>query len=142
MIAYFDTSAIIPLLLPEPTTPLCERLWENADSVITSLITYVEASAAIAQAERMKRIDAATHQTAREALDEIFSEVDVLHLSDAVVRRAAELTHTHALRGYDAVQCASAARIWSSEMVAISGDHDLLDAWRDLGVFTIDTNRG
>jgi len=44
----------------------------------------------------------------------------------------------HALRGYDAVHCATALAVASEDFVAIAGDHDLLRAWSELGIATID----
>ena len=34
MIAYFDTSALVPLLIDEPSTSTCQELWEQADDVL------------------------------------------------------------------------------------------------------------
>lgn len=61
-------------------------------------------------------------------------------LDDVVVRRAAVLAHRFALRGYDAVHCASAEQLGDDDVVAASGDHRLLDAWTELGMTTFDSN--
>ncbi|MFT4165775.1 MAG: twitching motility protein PilT [Microlunatus sp.] len=54
---------------------------------------------------------------------------------------AAELAHSLALRGYDAVHCASAAKLNDSELVAVAGDLRLINAWWALGIAVIDTNQ-
>lgn len=46
MIAYFDTSAVVPLLVQEPATEQCSRLWDEATRVLTVRLTYPEARAA------------------------------------------------------------------------------------------------
>ena len=47
MIAYFDTSALVPLLIEEESTPTCQELWEQADDVASSQLFFVEAAAAL-----------------------------------------------------------------------------------------------
>jgi hypothetical protein len=36
VIGYFDTSAFVPLLIAEPSSGLCRRLWDDADVVVTT----------------------------------------------------------------------------------------------------------
>ena len=139
MIGYFDASAIVPLLLEEPTTEVCRELWENADPPITSLISYAEASAALGQARRMGRIDDQEHAAAKADLDQKFGDLTTLAVDEGTIRLAGDLAAQHSLRGYDSVHCATATRLWSTSMVAITGDSDLVEAWRDLGGYTIDT---
>ena len=47
MIAYFDTSVIIPLLIGEPTTDQCTRLWNDATRIVCARLAYPEARAAV-----------------------------------------------------------------------------------------------
>jgi uncharacterized protein len=56
------------------------------------------------------------------------------------VETAAELADVLALRGYDAVHCASAGQFEDADFVVASGDKRLLDAWKSLGLATFDTN--
>jgi predicted nucleic acid-binding protein len=39
VIAYFDTSAIVPLIIEEATSPTCRRLWNDATRVASSRLT-------------------------------------------------------------------------------------------------------
>jgi predicted nucleic acid-binding protein len=57
-----------------------------------------------------------------------------------VAKRAATLSRRFALRGYDAVHCASAERINDDDVVAAAGDGKLLQAWSKLGLATFDAN--
>ncbi|MCY4623081.1 MAG: hypothetical protein OXD34_14855 [bacterium] len=43
MIAYFDTSAIIPLLIDDPLSDLAYRLWHQASWAASARVSYVEA---------------------------------------------------------------------------------------------------
>ena len=35
VLAYFDTSAVIPLVIDEPSSATCERLWDDATKVVS-----------------------------------------------------------------------------------------------------------
>lgn len=140
MIAYLDTSALVPLLIDEPASPLCERLWDDADDVVSVRIGYVEASAAIAQARRLGRLTRSQQRDAITLLDEKWSQLQIVDIDETLVRRAGALADLHSLRGYDATHCAGAESINDADVVAASGDRQLLAAWRDLGVNTVDVN--
>lgn len=140
MIAYFDTSAFVPLLVAEPTSAGCRRLWDDADDVVSSRLLYVEAAAALAQARRLHRLTARSHRAARGRLDELWSQMGVAEIDQTLVESAAGLTVRFELREYDAVHCASAQQLDSDDLVAATGDQRLLRAWADLGLSTFDPN--
>lgn len=140
MIAYLDTSALVPLLIDEPTSPMCERLWDDADDVVSVQIGYVEAAAAIAQARRIGRLTRSQQRAAVTLLDEKWSQLQIVDVDEALVHRAGTLADLHSLRGYDATHCAGAESINDAEVVAASGDRQLLAAWRALGMNTLDVN--
>ena len=48
MIGYLDTSALVPLLIGEATSPACREFWNTADAVTSTRLLYVEAVAALA----------------------------------------------------------------------------------------------
>lgn len=136
---YFDTSAIIPLLVREPATPRCLALWADADTIVSSALTLVEAHSALALAHRTGRLTASEHEAARAVLDARWADVTTITPSDETLRVAADLTASHALRAYDAIQFASALALASDDLIAVSGDRALLAAWSDLGVITAAT---
>ncbi len=141
MIVYLDTSAVVPILIAEPSTQMCRRVWEDADRRVSSRLTYVETAAALAMAQRHGRISAGEHDAAWSNFVAIWPDVDVVELTADLAVAAAGLARTLALRGYDAVHCATAADLNDPWMVAASGDARLIDAWRDLGIAVIDTNQ-
>jgi len=141
VISYFDTSAFVPLLVDEPGSSLCRRFWDDADSVVTSRLLYAETAAALAQALRLGRLAQPDHQSALRLLDRLWFEFDVVEPTEAVVGRAAELAHACALRGYDAVHCASAEQVDDDDLVVASGDRLVLDACLSLGLATADTTQ-
>ena len=140
MICYYDTSAFIPILIAEPSSEVCRRLWVEADAVCTSRLLYVEAAAALAQAQRMDRVTQSQRDAALETMDSLWREFDIVDVVESLVRRAAVLADTHRLRGYDAVHCASAASLLDDDLVVASGDRTLLRACREVGLATADVN--
>jgi uncharacterized protein len=140
VICYFDTSAVVPLLVAEPGSAFCRQLWEEADDVVTTRVLYAEAAAALAQALRLGQLSRAGHQSALRILEGLWAEFDVVEVDDDLVHRAARLALTCALRGYDAVHCAAAEQLDDNDLVVASGDRKVLDACASLGLATADTN--
>jgi predicted nucleic acid-binding protein len=128
VIAYFDTSALVPLLVAEPSSPTCSELWNEATRVISSRLVYPEARAALAQAERMQRLTAPELRTAVEDLNSLVEEIDYLEVTASLALSAGQLAEAHALRGYDVVHLASANVANDAELVLVTGDQDLASA--------------
>jgi uncharacterized protein len=131
VIAYFDTSAVVPLLVEdEPGSEVCLRVFLQAETVATVRLTFAEVCAALARAARLGRLTAEAHDGALAEFETVWTQMDVLDVDDDLVRRAGELARTHALRGYDAVHCAAGLRVRSAGTVGLAGDRQLLAAWR------------
>lgn len=139
MIVYLDTSALVPLLVEEPTTATCQRFWNDADAATTTRLAYVETTAALAQALRQGRLRGDELVELRRQLDEYWVEIDVIEIDEGLIRHSADVAVEHGLRGYDAVHCAAAGRIADPDVVAAGGDQQLLTAWRALGIAVADT---
>jgi len=140
VIAYFDTSALIPLLVDERGSERACRLWDVADNVVAVRLIYAEARAALAQATRLGRLSATDLDATIDALDGLYANLDLLEIDERLVRRAGELAQHHALRGYDAVHLAAAERIRDDTTVMVAGDRDLCTAARTLGMAVADTS--
>ena len=128
MIAYFDTSAVVPLLIAEPGSRQAVSLWDAADRVVSVRLVYPETRAALAQAERLGRIGVWDLRDAVTELDSLFEEIDLVEVDGPLARLAGELAESHRLRGNDAVHLAAADRIRDPNVVVIAGDRALLDA--------------
>lgn len=142
MIAYFDTAALIPLLIEEPGSDRAGRLWDAAHRVAAVPLVYPEARAALAQAVRVSRFDGAQLRPAVAALDDLYAQLDLIAIDDVLVRRAGALAEEHALRGYDAIHLAGAERIADDDTILVAGDRDLLRAARTLRLAVTDTSAG
>jgi predicted nucleic acid-binding protein len=62
------------------------------------------------------------------AIDELYAELDVIGLDEALARAAGALAERHALRGYDAVHLASALAVDDRDLVVATWDRALADA--------------
>ncbi len=134
MIAYFDTSAVIPLIIDEPSSGIFTRVWNDADRSASVRLLYPEARATLAKARRMGRITGPQLTAAIDELDAIITEIDHIEITARLAQAAGELAHAHGLRGYDAVHLAAAAAAAHTDFVVATGDADLAAAARSLGI--------
>lgn len=134
MIAYFDTSALVPLFIDEPSTERCTQLWNESSRVVSVRLLYPEARSSLARAERMGRITSAQLTAAIVELDSIIIEVDHVEVTAELAYSAGELAQTHALRGYDAVHLAAASSVSDADVIVVTGDADLAAAATATGI--------
>lgn len=141
MTVYLDTSALVPLLIDEPASPVCMDLWESADRLVSIRLIEIESAAALYQAHRMQRIDQPALVAALDGLDELVTDLDLLEIDANLVQLARQCAQAAPLRGYDAMHCAAG---WltskAPDSVLAAGDRQLLKAWSDLGVVVVDVN--
>jgi uncharacterized protein len=128
VIAYFDTSAVVPLLIAEPGSARATSLWDGADRVVSVRLLYPETRAALAQAERLGRLTARQLRGAVTEFDSLFEVIDLVEVDHPLAVRAGELAEARRLRGYDAIHLAAAERVRDPDVVVIAGDGALLDA--------------
>ncbi len=91
MIAYFDTSAVIPLVIGEPSSATCARMWNEAVRSISVRLLCPEARAALTRAERMGRVTRRQHAAALVELDAIVTEIDHVEITAEPARNAGDL---------------------------------------------------
>lgn len=140
MIVYLDTSALLPLVIAEPGSPVSTRLWKDAHEVISTRLLVVEAAAALVQSERIGRTSVTALADHLEEARLIIADATLLDVTTTVINRAAELAVTRGLRGYDAVHLATATLIRARNVAFASGDQRLLTAAAEEGFTTVDTS--
>jgi len=111
---FWDTSAIIPVLLPEPrSAALTEAL--AADREVTVWWgTPVECLSAIYRRHRESPVPAPLLTEALSRLRALVEDADAVTPTDEVRRRAGRLVAAHPLRAADALQL-GAALVWCEE---------------------------
>lgn len=138
MIVYFDTSALLPLLIEEPGSQISSRLWDEAERVVSSRLVYPEGRAALAAATRTKRLDEQDLRSAVDAFETLHDQLHLVEVTKGLVRRAGALAEQFDLRGYDAVHLASVEEIADPDVVLAAGDRSLLSAADALGIAVAD----
>jgi hypothetical protein len=73
-----------------------------------------------------KRLSAAELRTALDELDTIWAALDVLEVTDTLIKAAAKTARDHTLRAYDAIHLAGALAFAEGEELAfMCWDHEL-----------------
>ena len=137
MILYLDSSSLIKLYLEEEGSATVTALVLEADAVYASRVAYAEARSGLARARRMARLDDASYQTAIEEFEGRWTAVNVVDVSDSLVRLAGDLAERHGLRGFDAIHLASALVVQreGGQPVSFSARDDrLMEAAADEGL--------
>lgn len=128
MISYFDTSAVIPLIINEPGSKLAGQLWDESDRVASVRLLYPEARAALAQANRLGRITIPQLRSAVTFLERLLPQLDLIEITGPLALRAGELAEQMSLRGDDAVHLSGAESLADADTVLVAGDIELCNA--------------
>jgi len=134
LIVYFDTSAVLPLVIEEPGSQIASRLWDEAERVVSSRLVYAEGRAAMAMALRMKRLDGQDLRSAVDSFEILHNQLHIVEITEGLVHRAGAMAEQFDLRGYDAVHLASVEEIADLEVVLAARDRNLLAAAETLGI--------
>jgi predicted nucleic acid-binding protein len=126
-VAYFDSSALVKMLLAEEGREVSLALWDAADAAATSRLAYPEVRAGLAAAYRGRRLDAESYADAKAEWRLLWSQLRLVDAAPHVLDAAGELAEACALRGFDAVHLASALRLGSPS----GGDGPIMVAWDD-----------
>lgn len=127
-VAFFDSSALVKLVIDEDGSDLAARLWDGADAVVASRLARPEVGAALSAARRAKRLDQARERRARREWDVYWSAVRVIELTPSVAEDASRLATTLVLGGADAVHLASAMTLIEAEPILVAWDARLRTA--------------
>ncbi len=105
---YWDTSALVPLLVSEPGSTRANGLFGSDPDVVTWWGTAVECVSALARLEREGAMDHGDLRHAGERLDELERAWVEVQPSDRLRAVATRLLRVHALRAADALHLAAA----------------------------------
>jgi predicted nucleic acid-binding protein len=105
---FWDSSAILPLIVKESTTPFLLELKKSDDEMVVWWGTETECLSALARREREGGLDRAAVSLAEGNLAKILSRSYEVQPTTEVRRMARRLLMTHPLRAADALQLASA----------------------------------
>ena len=108
MIVYVDASALVKRYVTEVGSADVNGLTAGATAVATALVTRAEVAAAFARAVRVGVLDDVAGRKAQRRVSREWPNLMRIPVTEALVARAEAVAWAHGLRGYDAVQLASA----------------------------------
>lgn len=109
---YVETSALLRVLL-DGDEGLQAAV--SGEGLVTSALTFVEASRAIVRARRERRLDARSAREAERQLAAFERACDTVAMNDEVLRRAREAFPVEPVRSLDAIHLAS-VRVLDDEL--------------------------
>ena len=137
MIVYLDASALVKRYVAERGSRETGDLCAKAQIVATSLISRAEVAAALAKAVRLGIVEPDSGRKAQRTFASQWPDFAKVPVTEALVARAEALAWDSALRGYDAVQLASALTWQESvgaEATLATFDRQLWDAGKQVGL--------
>ncbi len=108
MILYLDASALVKRYVTEPGSKEVIARTAEAAAVATSLVSRAEVAAAFARAVRLGILDDRGGRRAQRRFAGEWPDFIRIPVTEALVSRAEALAWDQGLRGYDAIQLASA----------------------------------
>lgn len=135
-LVYFDSSALVKLLVEERGSDLVSEMWDRCAVAVSSRLAGPEVAAALAAARRAQRLRADQHDSAMEVWRACSEELYSVELTATLARQAAGLAGDHRLCGADAVHLASALQLGDGTVVA-TWDHRLHEAALAVGLAVV-----
>lgn len=137
---FWDTSAIMPLLVNEKVSSVARRTYKSHGSMTVWWASSIECSSAICRLERDGKFERSDTAAAFEYLQELEISWRIVQPSEAVKDMAVRLLRVHRLSAADAMQLAAALigceqRPKSSDFVCL--DKRLLEAASREGFRTV-----
>ena len=133
---FWDSSALVPILLPEARSEALTALLTADKEVVIWWATPLECQSALYRRHRDSPLTSPQIREMTERLRAFVEHADTIAPTDDVRRRAARLLASHPLRAADALQLA-AALIWCEEQphneIFVSLDDKLCAAARKEG---------
>jgi uncharacterized protein len=142
-VKFWDASAIVPLLVAEPTTPRLQTLARRDPDMLVWWGSEVECVSALARLERGAALEAKAAELASRRLKQLAGGWHEIEPSEIVRESAIRFLRVHPLRAADALQLAAAfaaseRRPASLDVVIL--DERLADAARKEGFALIDVS--
>jgi predicted nucleic acid-binding protein len=107
-VRFWDTSALVPLVVAEPQTPRVRRWMAEDDDVVVWMLTRVELLSALARRRREAGVSPGGLAAARRAILSVWDRWSEVSAVDLVRRQAERIVESHPLRAADALQIGAA----------------------------------
>ena len=142
---FWDASAIVPLLMTEPTTRTVQALAAKDPAMLVWWATEVECASAVARLAREGALDESAVTQAFDRLKHLANGWHEVDPSDSIREAAVRFLRVHPLRAADALQLAAAfiaAERRPSSLDIVALDDRLAAAARKEGFVVIEAAAG
>ena len=142
---FWDASAIVPLLMTEPTTRTVQALAAKDPAMLVWWATEVECASAVARLAREGALDESAVTQAFDRLKHLANGWHEVDPSDSIREAAVRFLRVHPLRAADALQLAAAfmaAERRPSSLDIVALDDRLAAAARKEGFVVIEAASG
>jgi uncharacterized protein len=133
-VTYFDSSALVKLLIDEPDSEVARSAWDACDVPVSSRLAQVEVRAALASSHRNHDLTAEGLIETELAWADFWGFMAPIDLSEAIAGHAGDLAGFHSLSGADAVHLASALAVGTADLTVAVWDRRLHRACRAAGL--------
>jgi predicted nucleic acid-binding protein len=137
-VIYFETSALLAWLLGEPCGAEVKTRIDSAETVVTSVLTLVEAERALVRAEIRNMLNAGEAEKLRGMLARSKAGWVLMEISEDVRRRASQFFPAEPARTLDAIHLATALvfmRVFP-DLELVSYDQRIIKNAQVLGIRT------
>ena len=124
-VVFFDTSALVKLVVEEPGSDVVAALWDDCDLAVASRLAYPEVRAALAAAGRNHELEGEALAACLPNWERTWAELRPVELTARVAQAAGRLAERRHLRGADAVHLASALEVGTRHLVMAVWDRRL-----------------
>ena len=124
-LVYFDSSALVKLVLDEAGSDIAAALWNSCDVALSSRLAYPEVCAALAAAGRNHDLTESEASGAAADWEVFWASMRPVELSADIAQSAGALAAQQHLRGADAVHLASALAVGSTDLTVAVWDQRL-----------------
>jgi predicted nucleic acid-binding protein len=108
MVRFWDSSALIPLVIQEERSPACRRLYQEGVAIAVWSLTRTEMVSALWRRARAGELDLAAMPRVLARLERLAAKWHEIGDLELVRERAERLLEHHELRAADALQLAAA----------------------------------
>ncbi|MSP62892.1 MAG: PIN domain-containing protein [Myxococcales bacterium] len=108
---FWDSSALVPLVVEEPSSPACRRLYRSDPGVMVWVLTRVEMISAVQRRNREGELRGPAADSCRR-VDRLAARWQEMVELGPARDRAERLLAAHPLRAADAMQLAAALVLW------------------------------
>ena len=124
-LVYFDSSALVKLVIDEAGSDIAAMLWNACDVALSSRLAYPEVCAALAAAGRNHDLTESEASAAAAEWEVFWASMRPVELTADVEQAAGILAAQQQLRGADAVHLASAIALGSPDLTVAVWDRRL-----------------